>query len=328
MYFWRVKWKTDIQELKEILPVYERLYEKKAAIQQSRPLPAMALQKIKEDLTVEWTYNSNSIEGNTLSLRETKMVLLDGITIKGKSLREHFEAHNHEKAIDYLYSLVNSKYVLRSIDILSLHGLVMRSIEDEFAGRLRNGGVRITGANFTPPNASRVPDLLDELIDFINTNASGFNDIEMAAIFHHRLAWIHPFFDGNGRTVRLAMNLLLLRKGFPPAIILKNDRQKYYEALNQANNGKYAKLCLLMTQALERSLNIYTASMPGNGYDDYTAISSLVEEEAMPYGQEYISLLARQGKIDAYKDGRNWLTTKKAVTDYMATRKRERKMKK
>ncbi len=310
-----------------MLPVYERLYEKKAVIQQSRPLPAMALQKIKEDLTVEWTYNSNSIEGNTLSLRETKMVLLDGITIKGKSLREHFEAHNHEKAIDYLYSLVNSKYVLRSIDILSLHGLVMRSIEDEFAGRLRNGGVRITGANFTPPNANRVSDLLDELIDFINTNASGFNDIEMAAIFHHRLAWIHPFFDGNGRTVRLAMNLLLLRKGFPPAIILKNDRQKYYEALNQANNGKYAKLCLLMTQALERSLNIYTAAMPGNGYDDYTAISSLVEEEAMPYGQEYISLLARQGKIDAYKDGRNWLTTKKAVTDYMATRKRERKVK-
>ncbi len=310
-----------------MLPVYERLYEKKAVIQRSRPLPAMALQKIKEDLTVEWTYNSNSIEGNTLSLRETKMVLLDGITIKGKSLREHFEAYNHEKAIDYLYSLVNSKYVLRSIDILSLHGLVMRSIEDEFAGRLRNGGVRITGANFTPPNANRVSDLLDELIDFINTNASGFNDIEMAAIFHHRLAWIHPFFDGNGRTVRLAMNLLLLRKGFPPAIILKNDRQKYYEALNQANNGKYAKLCLLMTQALERSLNIYTAAMPGNGYDDYTAISSLVEEEAMPYGQEYISLLARQGKIDAYKDGRNWLTTKKAVTDYMATRKRERKVK-
>ena len=306
-------------------PVFDRLYEKKALIQRGRPLPAMALQKIKEDFTIEWTYNSNSIEGNTLSLRETKMVLLDGITIKGKSLREHFEAHNHEKAIDYLHSLVNTKYTLRSIDILSLHGLVMRSIEDGFAGRLRNGGVRITGANFTPPNANKVSDLLDELIDFINSNPSGFNDIELATLFHHRLAWIHPFFDGNGRTVRLAMNLLLLRKGFPPAIILKHDRQKYYEALNQANKGKYAKLCLLMTQALERSLNIYTASLPGKGYDDYTSISSLVEEEGLPYGQEYISLLARQGKIDAHKEGRNWLTTKKAVTDYMG--KRQRKVK-
>lgn len=307
--------------------VYERLYEKKALIQRSRPLPAIALQRIQEDITIEWTYNSNGIEGNTLSLRETKMILMDGITIRGKSLREHFEAHNHERAIDHLYRLVNSKYVLRSIDILTLHGLVMRSIEDEFAGRLRNGAVRVTGANFTPPNAAKVSGLLDELVDYVNENPSGFNDIELATVFHHRFVWIHPFFDGNGRTVRLAMNLLLMQKGFPPAIILKHDRYKYYDALNQANKGDYTKLCLLMSQALERMLNIYVGALPGNGYDDYLSISSLVEEEQLPYGQEYISLLARQGKIDAHKEGRNWLTTKKAVVDYMAKRKREGKMK-
>ncbi len=306
--------------------VYKRLYEKKTLIQRSRPLPAIALQRIREDITVEWTYNSNSIEGNTLSLRETKMVLMDGITIKGKSLREHFEAHNHENAINHLYKLVNSKYVLRSIDILTLHGLVMRSIEDEFAGRLRNGAVRITGANFTPPNAAKVSGLLDELVDYVNENPSGFNDIELATVFHHRFVWIHPFLDGNGRTVRLAMNLLLMRQGFPPAIILKHDRSKYYEALKQADIGNYTKLCLLMSQALERMLNIYVGALPGNGYDDYLSISSLVEEEQLPYGQEYISLLARQGKIDAHKEGRNWLTTKKAVVDYMAKRKRERKI--
>ncbi len=319
-----MKWIPDIKNLQELQPVYNRLQEKKLLIQQSRPLSASVLQKIKDGLALEWTYNSNSIEGNTLSLRETQLVLQEGITIRGKSLREHFEAINHEKAIDYLYTLVNDKYVLRSIDILSLHGLVMRNVDDEFAGRIRNAGVRITGANFTPPNASKVSDLLDELIDLINSNTAGLNDIELATVFHHRMVWIHPFFDGNGRTVRLAMNLLLLRKGFPPAIILRNDRKKYYEALNQANAGNYAKLCLLMTQALERSLNIYTGALPGKGYD-YELISSLVEEEAFPYGQEYISLLARQGKIDAYKEGRNWLTTRKAVTDYMAKRKRERK---
>ena len=317
-------WKIDLSNIIEMQSTFDRLYEKRAVLNESRPLPSIALKKIKENLSIEWTYNSNSIEGNTLNLYETKMVLQEGITIKGKSLREHFEVYNHEKAIDYLYSLVNDSYTLRSIDILSLHGLVMRSIEEDFAGRIRNGGVRISGANFTPPNANKVSDLLDELIEFTNTNSLGLNDIVLASIFHHRFVWIHPFFDGNGRTVRLAMNLLLMRKGFPPAIILKNDRKKYYDALNQANKGDYQKLILLMSQALERTLNIYleATSEEGTGFD---TISNIVNDVSVPYGQEYISLLARQGKIDAYKEGKNWLTTKKAINDYMANRKRERK---
>lgn len=320
-----MKWETDIRQLADLQPIYQRLYDKLAQIKKARPLPAVALNRLRENLSIEWTYNSNSIEGNTLSLRETQLVIQEGITIRGKSLREHFEAINHEKAIDHLYSLVKPAYRLRSIDILTLHGYVMRNIDDDFAGRLRNAAVRITGANFIPPSAARVPDLLDELITFITDNPDGLNDIELATLFHHRLVWIHPFFDGNGRSVRLAMNLLLLRSGFPPAIILKNDRKKYYDALNQANKGSYAKLALLMIQALERSLNIYLAAMPGAG-NEYELIQTIAEEEAVPYGQEYLSLLARRGKIDAYKEGRNWLTTRKAVKEYMAGRKRERKL--
>ena len=316
-------WKIDLGYRDEMQSTFERLFEKKQHLQCSRPLPNIALHKIRESLSIEWTYNSNSIEGNTLSLRETQMVIQEGITIKGKSLREHFETHNHDKAIDYLYSIVSENYILRSIDILNLHELVLRSIEDDFAGRIRNGGVRISGANFTPPNANKVSDLLDELINFINQNPLELNDIELATVFHHKLVWIHPFFDGNGRTVRLAMNLLLMRVGFPPAIILKNDRKKYYEALNQANSGNYQKLTLLMSQALERTLNIYINALPDND-KEYIEISSLVKEPSMPYGQEYISLLARTGKIDAYKEGRNWLTTREAVSDYITTRKRKR----
>lgn len=323
MYLCGVMWNIDLSYREELQSTFERLYHKKQHLQSSRPLPAIALNKIKESLSIEWTYNSNSIEGNTMSLRETQMVLQEGITVKGKSLREHFETHNHDKAIDYLYSIINETYILRSIDILSLHGLVLRSIEEDFAGRIRNGGVRITGANFTPPNANKVPDLLDELIDFINTNPLNLNAIELATIFHHKLVWIHPFFDGNGRTVRLSMNLLLMRCGFPPAIILKNDRKKYYEALNQANNGNYQKLTLLMCQSLERTLNIYINVLPDTE-TEYVEISNLVQEPNMPYGQEYISLLARTGKIDAYKEGRNWLTTREAVEDYILNRKRKR----
>ncbi|SFD18294.1 Fic family protein [Flavobacterium phragmitis] len=316
-------WNIDLTYREEFQSTFDRLYQKRQELQTSRPLPNIALNKIRESLSLEWTYNSNSIEGNTMSLRETQMVIQEGITIKGKSLREHFETHNHDKAIDYLYSIVNENYKLRSIDILSIHGLVLRSIEDDFAGRIRNGGVRISGANFSPPNANKVSDYIDELIDFINTNPLGLNDIELATIYHHKLVWIHPFFDGNGRTVRLSMNLLLMRCGFPPAIILKNDRKKYYEAINQANNGNYQKLTLLMCQALERTLNIYLNAMPGSTYD-YQPISDIVNEPETHYGQEYVSLLARTGKIDAYKEGRNWYTTKEAIEEYIATRKRKR----
>ena len=145
----------------------------------------------------------------------------------------------------------------------------------------------------------------------------------MDGIFHHKMVWIHPFFDGNGRAARLAMNLLLIRKGFPPAIILKNDRKKYYEALNQANKGNYKKLMLIMCQSLERTLNIYISLLPNSDYD-YQEISTIVEEPDIPYGQEYVSLLARQGKIDAHKEGRNWFTTKQAIQNYIDTRKRKR----
>ena len=323
MYLCRVMWTIDLGYRTEFQSTFERLYQKKQDLQASRPLPKIALNKIRESLSIEWTYNSNSIEGNTLSLRETQMVLQEGITIKGKSLREHFETYNHDKAIDYLFSIINDNYVLRSIDILSLHALVLRSIEEDFAGRIRNGGVRISGANFVPPNSNKVSDLLDELIDFVNTNPLELNDIELAAVFHHKLVWIHPFFDGNGRTVRLAMNLLLMRCGFPPAIILKNDRKKYYEALNQANNGNYQKLMLLMCQALERSLNIYLNAMPDSD-TNFQKISDIVSEHSSPYGQEYVSLLARTGKIDAYKEGRNWYTSKEAIDDYIENRKRKR----
>lgn len=313
----------DLTYREELNITFLRLQDKLNLLNAARPLPSASLNSIRESLLIEWTYNSNSIEGNTLNLRETQMVLQEGITVKGKSLREHFEAKNHEHAITYLYGLVKPAYKMTSKDILSLHALVLRVIEDDFAGRLRNASVRISGANFIPPNARKVPDLLDNLVDFVNKNPLQLNAIELATVFHHQFVHIHPFFDGNGRTVRLAMNLLLMKVGFPPAIILTTDRKKYYEALNQANKGKYHKLMLLMCQAVERSLNIYLSAVPNND-QDYEAISTIVKEPDVPYGQEYVSLLARQGKIDAHKEGRVWYTTKDAILNYIINRERKR----
>ena len=299
----------DLQE------VFDRIIEKRNILKRNRPLPQMALSKIKEAMSIEWTYNSNSIEGSTITLRETQMIIQEGITVGGKSMREHFETYNHDQAITFLYDLASEKKVLEACDVLDVHAIVLNNIDKTFAGRLRNGQVRISGANFIPPNARKVATLLDDLIEFSNDNPLGLNDIVMAALFHHQFVHVHPFFDGNGRTVRLLMNLFLIRKGYPPAIILSNDRKKYYTALNQANKGNYRKLILVIAQAMERSLNIYLSALPDG--DEYDTISNVVADPAIPYGQEYISLLARQGKIDAYKEGRNWVTSKKAILNYM-----------
>jgi Fic family protein len=319
-------WKEWVAQIVQAEMPLARLDDKKQRILERRPLPAAAVQRIQTALSLEWTYNSNSIEGNTLSLAETRAVLEDGITIKGKSLREHFEAVNHHEAIELVEALAQPGFVLSENVILDVHAVVLDKIEKEFAGRYRNSGVRITGANFIPPNALKVPDLMAELVSWVNENPLGLHPLELATAFHHRFVYIHPFFDGNGRTVRLLYNLLLMTLGYPPAIILRNDRKKYYEALNQANDGKYDKLCLLMSQALERSLDIYLSNLEDRA-EDYQPISNIVADEGEPFGfsQEYLSLLARRGKIEAYKEGHVWYTSKDAIDRYLHSRRRKRK---
>lgn len=312
-------WRLGEKNWDNLRPAFERVNEKFKELAAKRPLSFSALQRIREEFSVEWTYNSNSIEGNTLTLNETRMVIKDGLTVGGKTMREHFEAINHEKAIEYLYGLVDQNPSISGSDILSMHAIILRNIDDDFAGRIRNSMVRITGANFTPPAPHKISGLLDELLEYVQTNPDGLNDIEMAAVFHHRLVWIHPFFDGNGRTARLAMSLFLMRRKYPPAIILKIDRNKYYDALNRANKGDYRKMVLLVLQALERSLNLYLNA--SSDYTIYEDIQTIVEDPAVPYGAEYISLLARRGKIDAYKEGKNWVTSRSAVESYMQNRK-------
>lgn len=318
-----MNWKTSPYQFPGQEKYLDRLLEKKSRLDALRPLPAAAVQNIRNSLALEWTYHSNAIEGNTLTLRETRMVVEDGLTVGGKSLREHFEVLNHQEAIVFVEGMAAAAAALTTADILALHVLVMEKIDPDFAGRFRNAGVRIAGANFVPPNALKVGTLVDELVHWTNEESNRLPAVVKAAVFHHRFVWIHPFFDGNGRTARLLSNLLLMKEGFPPAIILKNDRKKYYDALNKANQGDYGKLALLFLQALERSLDLYLSHLT-NTYDDYHSISDIVAEPGFPYSQEYISLLARQGKIDAFKEGRNWLTSKEAVKRYVEGRERRR----
>ena len=295
-----------------------RIQAKKVRLDAFRPFPNSILQRLHEDIALEWTYNSNAIEGNTLSLNETKVVLQHGLTVGGKTLREHFETINHKKAIDWLTARVNQDFPLSVKDILHLHYLVMSGIADEYAGTIRTGRVRITGANFIPPNPLKVPALLDELIEWVNENPLYLNIVERISVFHHRFVWIHPFFDGNGRPARLVMNLLRMKWGYPPVIVLKVDRMKYYRALEDANSFQYSKLFLLIFQGLEQSLDRYLNDIePGDGYD-MVPLSENAKESEIPYGQEYLSLLARRGEIEAFKTGRVWYATKGAVLNYIS----------
>lgn len=316
-------WKPELHGLDELQPWMERLDSKRKLLDAARPLPYIIVNRVLEGLAVEWTYNSTSIEGNTLSLNETKLVFEEGITIGGKTLREHLEVTNHHEAIKHLREIVTAGSGLSDHEVLDVHRIVLSGIEREWAGRYRTGAVRIVGANFVPPNHLNVQEHMDGLLAFVNSVHTGLHDVVVAALFHNRFVLIHPFFDGNGRTVRLLMNLLLMRKGWPPAIVLRNDHKKYYDALNRANMGDYSKLVLLMAQALERTIDIHLSAL-GKVDEDYKPVSKLAREPEVPYGQEYVSLLARRGLIDAYKEGKEWHTRKSAITDYMARRQRKR----
>jgi Fic family protein len=198
--------------------------------------------------TSSWTYHSNAIEGNTLTLQETKVVL-EGITIGGRSLREHLEAINHREAIRFLETLVNENDILRETDIKSLHSLILRGIDDTNAGIYRNVNVRISGARHMPPDFLHVPELMHAFATWCQAEAAALHPVERAARVHSDFVKIHPFVDGNGRTSRLLMNLELLKSGFPPVVLPVERRLAYYEALDRAHvNEDFQPFVSLITE--------------------------------------------------------------------------------
>jgi len=296
-----------------------RITEKKHRLDLLRPLPTAAITRLREQILVEWIYNSNAIEGSTITLHETRLILETGLTIGGKSLREHFEVINHRDAIDYVEDLVASTDPISPFHVRQIHKLVLLRIDDENAGRYRETQVRIAGAAFTPPESWLVPNLMTEWGEWLVTEEKHSHPIILAALAHHRLVAIHPFIDGNGRTARLVMNLILMRAGYPPTVIQSINRRQYYRVLDQADAGKPVPLVNFISRAVERSLDLYleagspVTKAPGPG-DEWIPLREAAKE--IPYSQEYLSLLALSGKIEAIKRGRVWYTTRKAIEEY------------
>ncbi len=297
-----------------------RIQAKKKQLDELRPLPAAAVRRLNEQLTLEWIYNSNAIEGSTLTLRETQLILEQGITIGGKSLREHFEVINHQEAIKLVESLATGQEPLSAYHVRQIHTLILARIDDENAGRYRQVPVRIAGAAHEPAPPWDIPAQMNGWATWVQTQEGRLDPVELAAAAHHRLVAIHPFIDGNGRTARLIMNLLLLRAGFPPAIIARANRQQYYRVLAQADGGRLQPLVNFVGRAVERSLMLYLEACtpqtaPPPPEDEWLPLREAAK--FVSYSQDYLSLLARTGRLEAIKRGRVWHTTQQALAAYL-----------
>ena len=237
--------------------MYKRIQDKKIKLDSLRPLPSETVRSIREKLLLDWTYNSNAIEGNTLTLIETKVVL-EGITIGGKTLREHLEVINHKEAIILVEEIVRSKESLSQWQIKNIHRLILKGINDEYAGVYRNQNVIISGAIHTPPDYLVLKEEMDKFIEWYENKTSSLNLIEKAARVHGEFVKIHPFIDGNGRTARLLLNLELMKSGYPPVVIKNEMRTQYYLALDKAHmSGDYSDFVNLVAKEVENSLDIY-----------------------------------------------------------------------
>ncbi len=304
----------------------KNLATKKKMLNDLRPLPVVAVEKIREQFNLEMIYNSNALEGNSLTLRETGFVINEGLTVKGKPFKDHLEAKNQKEALDYLHELVSDAtiHTISEKLIRDMHQLVAHDTDKEWAGKYRNSNVYIAGAGHVPPDALAISKQMNELVKWLAKETGKTHPIELAALFHHRLVHIHPFFDGNGRTARLMMNVILMQSGYPLVIILKNDRKKYYNALDQADKGNLKGLVAFIAVAVMRSLEIYLKALTPvtEKREEFVLLSEAAEGTS--YSPKYLNLLIRQGKLEGHKEGRNWLTTRESIDRYRMNRKRKR----
>lgn len=239
--------------------MFSKIDEKKKLLDSKRPLSIQAVQNLKKYFDVELTYNSNAIEGNTLTITETKVILEDGLTIgNGKSLREHLEVINHKEAIDYVDDIVSKDIDISERIIKDLHYIILKSIDNKNAGEYRKSNVLISGSNHRPPEHFLVNERMKELVEWYNNNKNILHPIKLAAEFHFRYVYIHPFIDGNGRSARLLMNLILMKNGYPITVIKTEDREAYMKALEKASTlGESDDFIKLVASAVDKSIDTY-----------------------------------------------------------------------
>ena len=262
--------------------VLDDLARRVAAMRAGGTLTPEVLTSIRKYFRFRDIYNSNAIEGNQLSLGETRMVVREGLTIAGRSLKDHAEARNLSAALDFFDELATGDGPITAVDIRQLHALVLRDINDAAAGFYRTVDVRITGSDHLPPGPETVPAEMADLTGWLRSRSGGGpeyaskNGLLYAAAAHAAFVTIHPFVDGNGRVGRLLMNLLLMRHGFPIAIITMEDRQRYYDALEESQTRHLSAFLALVAESMEESLEQWESAVESQ---------QATEEWALPPGE-------------------------------------------
>ena len=237
------------------------LEQKKAQLDRLRPLAPGALKNLEHAYDLELTYTSNAIEGNTLTQIETNLVIEQGITIGGKKLRDHLEAIDHHDALRYVRELAGRDSPLTQFDVRRLHALVVQRSDPEIAGgyATSNRYVNTDKGRHTFPPPSEIPALMGDFSVWLRAAPA---TPETAFAAHYRLVDIHPFNDGNGRTARLLMNLVLIRGGYPPVAVRPADRLAYLSALQEAQAGRSdEEFKRLLYQRLDAALEDYLSAL-------------------------------------------------------------------
>lgn len=295
---------SHINSPMELLPALDRVFplpvalpeqlaqldELKACLDSFRPLNAAQVERLQAVWDTEYTYESNRIEGNTLTLAETSLVIHDGITVAGKSIHEHLEAINHKEAVEFLREIATGEVVLSEYVVNQLHSLILKnSKHHDERGRYRSVPVVITGTSYVPPQPWQVPKLMEELIVHYGALATKLHPVELAADMHAELVGIHPFIDGNGRTSRLTMNLLLLKQGFPIANISgdRAARGEYYESLNASHIGHNpVPFRQLVAKYVRQALFAYLSMVSGNVGEDANGKGAPFYEKMLAQGED------------------------------------------
>jgi Fic family protein len=217
----------------------KRIDDMRETINNRRPLTSEEATQLRDFYRVGLTYTSNALEGNSLTLTETKVLLEDGITVGGKPIRDCYEATGHAEAYDYMLSIAGADELNITEEIIcDIHRLFYQKVDTAAAGKYREHQVIITGTEYVPPAAPEVPSLMTHFVKGLDERKDNTHPVTLAAFAHRKLVDIHPFSDGNGRTARLLMNLILVNKGYLVVSIPPILRPEYFDALKIAQRGK------------------------------------------------------------------------------------------
>ena len=298
------------------LPIVQEVEQKQQQVLALRPLSADLEGRIMQKLRLEWNFHSNAIEGNPMSYGETVTYLMYGLTAKGKTLKDHLDIRGHNEAIFLLLNMVKEARGFSESDIRTLHKIIL--VEPYYSNAITPDGqptkrmiqigqykdqpnhvITPTGETHYYATPEDVPILMGELMAWYNTEKDNpqVHPSVLAAIFHHRFVAIHPFDDGNGRLGRILMNLILMQKGFPPAIVKLKDREDYYLALNNANSGNYTLLVAYICQSLKDALDLYLRATQGERVEEMGDIDKELSLFVRSFSDNKTALIERSDAV-------------------------------